>query len=147
MLSRSAERAAVYQFTEWRGFLSNKRSWIPIYMELDELLGRWADSDTVGLRRYADTWAALRVGLRTALRAALWPTLQIELHSDARRTNSEYNEDDVTHYARLYSEMNSERVDCCFCLLSSCTHVKQVQKRRSQIECLISKYANGQSGN
>ena len=49
-----------------------------------------ANSDTSGLQCYEDTWAALRVGLRAKLRAALWTTLQIELRSDARRTNHCY---------------------------------------------------------
>ena len=34
--------------------------------------------------------AALRAGLRAEPRVALWTTLQIELHSDARRTNNRY---------------------------------------------------------
>ena len=36
------------------------------------------------------TWAALRAGLRAEPRVALWTTLQIELRSDARRTNNRY---------------------------------------------------------
>ena len=35
-------------------------------------------------------WAALRAGLRAEPRVALWTTLQIELRSDACRTNNRY---------------------------------------------------------